>query len=238
MFQSAANETAGYDLSEIILYAHWCCCFWASRFLPGRPVIIPVRSRSAEPAVRLGLGRCAMIYGSFTAVGRRRFAHYVRMGTHPIEFRLDFAHRRLYGDHAVCAVYVSARRGRVAVVRGLALTALRTAAFLGLLILYLQPHWRLEREVMRNSKAILLVDTSLSMGLSDSESAGTLAGKQPVAPSTRLASNRRNPVVASSGVDAKGNRLHRPAEKNPRVSVFQFNDDLKADSRRDRSTST
>ena len=52
---------------------------------------------------------------------------------------------------------------------GWVLTALRTAAFLGLLVLYLQPHWRSEREEVRNSRALLLVDTSLSMGLSDTE---------------------------------------------------------------------
>ncbi|MGA2061538.1 MAG: hypothetical protein ABSG67_13730, partial [Thermoguttaceae bacterium] len=45
---------------------------------------------------------------------------------------------------------------------GWILTALRTAAFLGLLIMFLQPHWRLDREILRNSKAVLLVDTSLS----------------------------------------------------------------------------
>ena len=50
------------------------------------------------------------------------------------------------------------------------LTALRTATFLGLLILYLQPQWRSEREVSRNSRVVLLVDTSLSMGLTDADS--------------------------------------------------------------------
>ena len=45
------------------------------------------------------------------------------------------------------------------------LTALRTVVILGLLILYLDPHWRLERDITRNSRAVVLVDTSLSMGL-------------------------------------------------------------------------
>ncbi len=49
------------------------------------------------------------------------------------------------------------------------LTALRTATFVGLLILYLQPQWRLEHEIVHNPRAVLLVDTSLSMGLIDSE---------------------------------------------------------------------
>ena len=54
---------------------------------------------------------------------------------------------------------------------GWLLTLLRTATFLALLILYLQPQWRTEEEKVKNSRALMLVDTSLSMGLSDSESA-------------------------------------------------------------------
>jgi len=50
------------------------------------------------------------------------------------------------------------------------LTLLRTATLFGLLILYLLPQWRSERETVRNSRAILLIDTSLSMGLTDGES--------------------------------------------------------------------
>ncbi len=50
------------------------------------------------------------------------------------------------------------------------LSALRTATFLGLLILYLQPQWRTEQEKVINSKALILVDTSMSMGLADGES--------------------------------------------------------------------
>ncbi|MGW8256449.1 MAG: hypothetical protein ACWGMZ_03085, partial [Thermoguttaceae bacterium] len=47
------------------------------------------------------------------------------------------------------------------------LSALRIAVLLALLVIYLQPQWRLERESVRNSQVALLVDTSLSMGLSD-----------------------------------------------------------------------
>src|SRR4030042_3893448 len=54
---------------------------------------------------------------------------------------------------------------------GWLLSAMRTAALLGLLILYLQPQWRTEREEARNSRVMLLVDTSLSMGLIDAEPA-------------------------------------------------------------------
>jgi hypothetical protein len=111
------------------------------------------------------------------------------------------------------------------------LTALRTAAFLGLLIIFLQPHWRLEREMVRNSKAVLLVDTSLSMGLGAGDLAPvkTPVGKQGV--EQRLAE-------ASSGADS---RLHQVASmieetdflaqirKKHDVSIYQFNDDLKTD---------
>jgi hypothetical protein len=47
------------------------------------------------------------------------------------------------------------------------LTALRTLAFYGLLVLYLQPQWRTEQEVTRNSRVLIMADTSLSMGLTD-----------------------------------------------------------------------
>jgi hypothetical protein len=56
---------------------------------------------------------------------------------------------------------------------GLLLTALRTAAFLGLLVLYLQPQWRTEHETIRNSRVLLLVDSSSSMGLTDAEPSST-----------------------------------------------------------------
>ncbi len=65
-------------------------------------------------------------------------------------------------------------------VLGWLLTALRTVAFLGLLILYLQPQWRTQREVVRNSRVVLLVDMSLSMGLSD-EVGGTSSRARQIA---------------------------------------------------------
>ena len=77
---------------------------------------------------------------------------------------------------------------------GWILTVLRTAAFLGLLVLYLQPHWRSEREEVRNSRALLLVDTSLSMGLSDSDnSRGLTAPGDKTAPEARRAGRNRSP---------------------------------------------
>ena len=61
---------------------------------------------------------------------------------------------------------------------GWLLTAFRSIVFLGLLLLYLQPQWRAEREVVHSSRALVLVDTSSSMGLTD---AGAAEGdsKQP-----------------------------------------------------------
>lgn len=47
------------------------------------------------------------------------------------------------------------------------LTFLRVAVFVGLLIVYLEPRWRVEREIVKNSRVAVLADTSLSMGLVD-----------------------------------------------------------------------
>ena len=52
-------------------------------------------------------------------------------------------------------------------VLGWLLTGLRLAAFGALLVLYLEPQWRTEREVISHSKVLMLVDTSSSMGLTD-----------------------------------------------------------------------
>ena len=49
------------------------------------------------------------------------------------------------------------------------LTVLRLTAVATLLIVYLQPQWRNERERITNSRAVVMVDTSLSMGLHDSD---------------------------------------------------------------------
>ena len=47
------------------------------------------------------------------------------------------------------------------------LTVLRTCVFVALLVLYLQPQWRVETERQVNSRVVLLADTSLSMGMAD-----------------------------------------------------------------------
>jgi hypothetical protein len=65
------------------------------------------------------------------------------------------------------------------------LVTLRMAAFVGLFIMYLQPGWRTEQEVVHPSRVILLVDTSLSMDL---PSAAAQASNDPeTAPDSRVA---------------------------------------------------
>lgn len=76
---------------------------------------------------------------------------------------------------------------------GWLLTILRTAAFLALLVLYLEPQWRTEREVVRNSRALLLVDTSLSMGLTDADS----ASGGPALPTGGSPSSRADQVASA-----------------------------------------
>ncbi len=52
-------------------------------------------------------------------------------------------------------------------VLGVSLTLLRSAVFFALLLFYLQPQWRCERQVVRSSQCLLLVDTSSSMAIGD-----------------------------------------------------------------------
>lgn len=49
------------------------------------------------------------------------------------------------------------------------LTLLRCTVFLAVGILYLGPQWRAEREIVHPSRAIVMVDTSLSMAIQDSD---------------------------------------------------------------------
>lgn len=95
------------------------------------------------------------------------------------------------------------------------LTALRTVVFLGLLILYLQPSWRSEREVVRNSRALLLFDTSVSMGLSDAD------------PSAGGKTKTRSQDIADA---LKKSDFIKRLRKTHDVAVFQFDDALKPDS--------
>jgi len=94
------------------------------------------------------------------------------------------------------------------------LAVLRTLVLLGLLVLYLQPQWRTERELVRNSQVVLLVDTSLSMGLSDTESA--TAGAAP---------SRAGQVAAALDDSDLLDTLRRTHD----VTVLQFNEGLDRD---------
>lgn len=59
---------------------------------------------------------------------------------------------------------------------GMLLGLLRIVAFVGLLVIYLQPQWRTDEDRIINSRALVLADTSLSMGLDDEPAASTAAG--------------------------------------------------------------
>jgi hypothetical protein len=97
---------------------------------------------------------------------------------------------------------------------GVLLTLLRTAAFVGLFILFLQPQWRAEHEIVHNSRVLLLVDTSGSMGLGDPEPGQSTKGP------TRL--EQIADALEKNDVLAKLRKTHD-------VAVFQFNDSLQRD---------
>ena len=83
---------------------------------------------------------------------------------------------------------------------GFLLTLLRSVVFFTLLVFYLQPQWRCEREVVRNSQALLLVDTSSSMALRDA------ATGDPTDLGTRL--DRVRTALATSGFVSNLRRTH------------------------------
>jgi hypothetical protein len=90
------------------------------------------------------------------------------------------------------------------------LAGLRLATFLGLLALYLQPHWRTEREQVRNSRAVILVDTSLSMGFADPDGPGESRSRQVAE------------AFKHSDFLARLRKVHD-------VAVYEFDEDLKRD---------
>jgi len=57
------------------------------------------------------------------------------------------------------------------------LPVLRTAVLIGLLFVWLQPRWRSEREEHVDSRVLVMVDTSLSMGKIDADTLSGRAGK-------------------------------------------------------------
>ncbi len=91
------------------------------------------------------------------------------------------------------------------------LVALRVTALLGLLVLFLQPQWRTQREVVHPSRAVVLVDSSLSMGLTDRAST----------PSARRGNRAQQ---AAEALNEHG--FVRQLRKTHDVFVFRFDESL------------
>lgn len=87
----------------------------------------------------------------------------------------------LIGLCLAIAVYVAwmYRKDSVELPRGLAvlLFTLRLLAFLGVLFFFFNLEKRAERRIVKNSRAVLMVDTSQSMGLRDSDSSNVPAAQ-------------------------------------------------------------
>jgi hypothetical protein len=94
------------------------------------------------------------------------------------------------------------------------LIVLRLAAFAGLFVVYLQPQWRNERQVIQPSQVHLLVDTSYSMGENDADDSRA---------DPRSGDNRDDRIAA---VLAEGNFLD-DLRKVHDVSVWRFDQELK-----------
>jgi hypothetical protein len=94
---------------------------------------------------------------------------------------------------------------------GLLLGGLRILALVGLLAIYLGPQWRSEHDEVRNSRVLLLCDTSLSMGRNDND-----------APSVQAGPNRADQVAEAL---AEGDLLRRLRVTHD-VVVFRFDQDL------------
>lgn len=95
---------------------------------------------------------------------------------------------------------------------GWLLTAFRCVVFLALLILYLDPTWRTEREVVHPSRVVVLVDTSLSMGITDVR-----------LPGTTLTASRAQ--LAAHGL--QHTPLLEQLRRTHQVSIWRFDQELK-----------
>ncbi|MGD0896670.1 MAG: hypothetical protein ABR915_02465 [Thermoguttaceae bacterium] len=98
------------------------------------------------------------------------------------------------------------------------LTILRTATFLGLLVLYLQPQWRCSREITHNSRVLVVIDTSMSMNRADAGPGGEAVGRPGGV--TRL--QQVAAALDDTGFLARLRKTHD-------VVVHQFNDALERD---------
>lgn len=95
---------------------------------------------------------------------------------------------------------------------GWTLTIFRSAVFLALLVLYLDPTWRTEREVIHPSRVAVLVDTSLSMGMTD-----------VTLPGTTLSASRAQ--LAAHGLE--NTPLLDQLRRTHQVSIWRFDQELK-----------
>jgi len=85
------------------------------------------------------------------------------------------------------------------------LVALRTATFIALLLIWLQPQWRKEEDVVTPSRVVFLIDTSLSMaeaardGATSASTAPNSTGTPPPAPTGTAAAPEPEKVAAAPG---------------------------------------
>jgi len=105
-------------------------------------------------------------------------------------------------------------------VLGVMLTVCRWLVFIGLLALWLRPQWRTEQEQIIPSRALLLVDTSMSMGIQDESPAGSSG------PGSAAASGSRMDQVRAALEQSPLIGLLRRAHE---VQVWQFDDQLHRD---------
>ena len=126
---------------------------------------------------------------------------------------------------------------------GILLALVRTLVFVGLIVLFLQPQWRTEQEEVRNSRVVVLADTSSSMGLVDADasasrgaSTGGKSRVQAVAAALGktdfLSQLRKTHEVVVLHFDRQTNRIvaldklppertrHAPRDAGPGVSVL------------------
>jgi len=108
------------------------------------------------------------------------------------------------------------------------LTLLRTATFVGLLFLYLQPQWRCSKEIVHNSRVLLLVDTSMSMNRVDGREAGGGGGSEPRASARGLAEGGLTRLQQVAAALEQTDFLAR-LRKTHDVVVQQFNNALERD---------
>jgi hypothetical protein len=109
---------------------------------------------------------------------------------------------------------------------GFLLTLMRSVAFFALLVFYLQPQWRCEREVVQNSQTLLLVDTSSSMALTDlaTSDQGTRLDhvRNTLAETDFLSSLRRTHDTSIQGFDVEVTEVAQfPKENTPANNELQ-----------------